>query len=180
MNSLVITDSDKCIGCTACEVACTLVHPIGLGSEDTLSPVNFKPRIKVVKGPHLTTTQQCRHCNNAPCVNVCPTNALVYSNNTVQLIEERCIGCVSCAVACPFGVMEMVTVPVKRHHSGPVTAPEFVTLPFKCDLCVNVDGGPACIPACPTKAIRFVETDSLNAESTKKRERCAFSLLQKS
>ena len=177
MNSLVVTDSDKCIGCSACEVACALVHPIGLESEDMLSPVNFKPRLKMVKGPRLTTTQQCRQCDNAPCVNVCPTNALVYSKNSVQLVAEHCIACRSCVIACPFGVMEMVTVPVKQPNIGPISASQFVTLPFKCDLCVGVDGGPACIPACPTKAIRFVEPDSLNTESSKKREKCAFSLL---
>jgi electron transport protein HydN len=142
-----------------------------------LSPVNFKPRLKVVKGPRMTAPQQCRQCNNAPCVNVCPTNALVYSHNSVQLVEERCVACCSCAIACPFGVMEMLTLPIKQPGTEPVSAPEFVTLPFKCDLCVGVDGGPACISACPTGAIRFVESGSLAAENSKKRKKYVFSLV---
>jgi electron transport protein HydN len=73
--------------------------------------------------------------------------------------------------------MEMVSVPVKQHTLGPWTAPVFVTLPYKCDLCVGVAGGPACISICPTKAIEFVEPDSLAAQNVKKREKCAFSLL---
>lgn len=177
MNNLVITDSDKCIGCGACEVACALAHPIGTESEETLSPVNFKSRIKVVKGPRMTTTAQCRQCDNAPCVNVCPTNALIYSKNSVQLIEERCIACKSCAVACPFGVIEMVSVPVKQQNLGAVAAPLSVTLAYKCDLCVGVAGGPACIPVCPTKALSLIEPGSLAAECAKKRKKYAFSLL---
>lgn len=91
MNRFVIAEPDKCIGCRTCEVACVLAHPTG--AENDLTPENFRPRLRLVKGLKLTAPVQCRQCENAPCVNVCPTNALVYSADTVQLIRERCIGC---------------------------------------------------------------------------------------
>lgn len=85
MNRFVIAEPDKCIGCRTCEVACVLAHPTG--AENDLTPENFRPRLRLVKGLKLTAPVQCRQCENAPCVNVCPTNALVYSADTVQLIQ---------------------------------------------------------------------------------------------
>jgi electron transport protein HydN len=176
MNCFVIAEPDKCIGCRTCEVACALAHPIGAGTGETLSPANFRPRLKVVKGLKVSAPVQCRHCENAPCVNVCPTNALIYSKNSVQLVAERCIGCQTCVIACPFGAMEMASVPVKQQNLGPVTVRSFVSQAHKCDLCVDVADGPACIPVCPTKALYFVDPGSLAASIAEKREKSALSL----
>lgn len=116
MNRFVIAEPDKCIGCRTCEVACVLAHPTG--AENDLTPENFRPRLRLVKGLKLTAPVQCRQCENAPCVNVCPTNALVYSADTVQLIKERCIGCQTCVLACPFGAMEIVSKPGRASRLG--------------------------------------------------------------
>jgi len=179
MNSFVIVEPDKCIGCGTCEVACALAHPIDAGSGEKLAPVTFKPRLKLVKGSRVSAPVQCRQCDNAPCVNVCPTNALIYSKDSVQLVEERCIGCKTCAIACPFGAMEMASVPVKQEGVRPLSpAGAFVTKAHKCDLCVDVAEGPACIPVCPTKALRLIDPRSLEANSEQKRKKSAFSLLQ--
>lgn len=110
MNRFVIAEPNKCIGCRTCEVACALAHPLGDGTAQALSPANFKPRLRLVKNLKTTAPVQCRQCENAPCVNACPTKALTYRSGTVQLIESRCIGCQTCVLACPFGAMD--------HHSS--------------------------------------------------------------
>ena len=72
--------------------------------------------------------------------------------------------------------MEMVAVPVKQSNLGPLTVRSFVMQAHKCDLCVDVAGGPACIPVCPTKALHLIEPGSLEARSAEKREKSAFIL----
>ena len=70
MNRFVIAEPDKCIGCRTCEVACALAHPIGTGTGEALSPANFRPRLKLVKGlrgrgrdvSYLTPPAQIRTC----------------------------------------------------------------------------------------------------------------------
>lgn len=169
MNRFVIAEPSKCIGCRTCEVACVLAHPIGESVMQALSPANFKPRLKLVKSLKVTAPVQCRQCQNAPCVNACPTGALVYQTGTVQLLAERCIGCQTCVIACPFGAMEMVSMPTQK-VAGPVTARAFVSVAHKCDLCIDVPGGPACIPVCPTKALFLIEPAGVEATSSQRRE----------
>lgn len=176
MNRFVIAEPDKCIGCRTCEVACALAHPIGNPGE-RLSPENFRPRLKLVKGKNATAPVQCRHCVNAPCVNSCPTGALVYERGTVQLVGEMCIGCQSCVLACPFGAMDMAPMPVGSPGQGPLTARDYVMQALKCDLCVDVRGGPACIPVCPTKALRLVDSDEPHMGCPERREQAAFGLM---
>ena len=170
MNRFVIAEPSKCIGCRTCEVACALAHPIGDGTAQALSPENFKPRLKLVKQLKLTAPVQCRHCENAPCVNGCPTGALVYRQGTVQLLAERCIGCQTCVIACPFGAMDMVRIPVNLPDFGTPSGRKTVSLAHKCDLCIDHDGGPACIPVCPTKALFLIEPASLETSSSQRRE----------
>jgi len=175
MNRFVIAEPDKCIGCRTCEVACAMAHPVGTGAE-TLSPANFRPRLKLVKGLNVSAPVQCRHCVNAPCVNSCPTNALVYDRDTVQLIEERCIGCQTCVVACPFGAMEMASRPVKKPNLGTARTRTMVTIAHKCDLCIDRPDGQACVNVCPTKALHLIDSGSIEAATAGKREKTASSL----
>ncbi|MGQ7144378.1 4Fe-4S dicluster domain-containing protein, partial [Escherichia sp. SS-MK2] len=87
----------------------------------------------------------CHHCNNAPCVTACPVNALTFQSDSVQLDEQKCIGCKRCAIACPFGVVEMVD-----------------TIAQKCDLCNQRSSGTqACIEVCPTQALRLMDDKGL-------------------
>ena len=85
MNRFVIAEPDKCIGCRTCEVACVLAHPTG--AENDLTPENFRPRLRLVKGLKLTAPVQCRQCENAPCVNVCPTGALTLKGEVMSVNE---------------------------------------------------------------------------------------------
>ena len=86
----------------------------------------------------------CKHCTNAPCLDVCPTGSLFRTEfGTVVVQEDICNGCGYCVPACPFGVPQLSTTDHKAH---------------KCTLCFDrlVDGlEPACAKACPTDSIQF-------------------------
>ena len=137
MNKFIAAEAAECIGCHACEIACAVAH----NQENwPLSHSDFRPRIHVVGKGQAANPVACHHCNNAPCVTACPVNALTFQSDSVQLDEQKCIGCKRCAIACPFGVVEMVD-----------------TIAQKCDLCNQRSSGTqACIEVCPTKALKLV------------------------
>ena len=174
MNKLVIADPGRCIGCRTCEVACSLAHSAA-DALATLSPASFIPRLKVVKTATVSTPVQCRQCDDAPCVAVCPTGALVMGSNSVQVIQSRCIGCKSCMIACRFGVIEILPCELNlsdRQPSG-TTHVEAV----KCDLCESRGAGPACVEVCPTKAIYVIDSAVLALAALKRREHTAAMLV---
>ena len=137
MSKKIYIDYKRCIGCKACEVACEMVHG--------------EPRIKVFEFPDLFTVPfNCRHCEKAPCINVCPTGALYRdSDGAVALSPLKCIGCLMCAIACPFGVPKLE---------------QTVKIMDKCDLCADRRSEgllPACVAACPTEALKFGEINEI-------------------
>src|SRR5207249_10282616 len=92
----------------------------------------------------LMSSDVCKHCTHAACLDVCPTGALIRTEfGTVVVQQDICNGCGYCVPACPFGVID------KREADGRV---------WKCTLCYDRlrDGmEPACAQACPTKSIQF-------------------------
>ena len=145
MNRFILTDPEKCIGCRTCEVACMMSH------QSSATPEAFTSRIRVVKGGTFTTAVGCHQCEDAPCANVCPTGAIHRAAGAWLVEQARCIGCKSCMVACPFGAMQVRVV-------------EDRVQALKCDLCAHREGGPACVEACPTHALRCIDPASLRAE----------------
>ena len=99
----------------------------------------------------LMSSDVCKHCTSAACLEVCPTGALFRTEfGTVVVQQDICNGCGYCVPTCPFGVIE------RREDDGRV---------FKCTLCYDrLKGGmePACAHACPTKSIQFGELDELH------------------
>ncbi|MFV0548903.1 MAG: oxidoreductase FeS-binding subunit, partial [Limnobaculum xujianqingii] len=89
MNHFIISDSRKCIGCKACEVACVMAHN---DEQHVLTPQRFLPRISVIKHEHKRNAITCRHCESAPCLRSCPNDAIRQVNDSVQVNEEKCIG----------------------------------------------------------------------------------------
>jgi formate dehydrogenase iron-sulfur subunit len=160
------TDTSVCIGCKACEVACKewnqvpedgLVHrgwsmdnSGGLGA-DTWRHVAFVEQADLDGSTRwLMSSDVCKHCTHAACLEVCPTGALFRTEfGTVVVQEDVCNGCGYCIPACPFGVLD------RREDDGRV---------WKCTLCYDRLGEgqePACAKACPTDSIQFGPLDEL-------------------
>ncbi len=161
------TDTTVCIGCKACQVACHQWNdlPAGKGRRTALpvlsgdsydntgsfSDVNWR-HVKFIEQPvqgvnrvaWLMMSDVCKHCVNAPCLEVCPTGAILRTEfDTVYIHEPACNGCRDCVSACPFGVIHMSE---ERHVAQ------------KCTFCYDrLKHGltPACAQACPTQSIRF-------------------------
>lgn len=134
MAKILYVDPKYCIACKACEVACEREHE-GLNHIE----------VYVVEEAKASIPYTCRHCENAPCVTVCPTKALYRTDNGVFVNYLRCIGCRQCIVACPFGIPKFI---------------EYLKVIVKCDLCrhrLMKNYIPACVSTCPTGAISYVE-----------------------
>ena len=163
------TDSTVCIGCKACEVACkewNLVPEDGLNwtgnsydntgelSANTWRHVAFIEQ-QVDDGVRwLMSSDVCKHCTHAGCLDVCPTGAITRTEfGTVVIQDDVCNGCGYCVTACPFGVIS------KRELVGPGEGGM-----HKCTLCYDrLQEGlePACAKACPTESIQFGPLDEL-------------------
>ncbi|MFL5950686.1 MAG: 4Fe-4S dicluster domain-containing protein [Gaiellaceae bacterium] len=196
------TDTSVCIGCKACEVACkewNVIPEDGLvwtgESYDNTSTlganswrhVAFIEQNKplLLEGETATldaeplrwlmSSDVCKHCTHAACLDVCPTGSLFRTEyGTVVVQEDICNGCGYCVPACPFGVLD------KRHLARkPDDAP--LALPllgkkedgrvWKCTLCYDrLKGGhePACAKACPTDSIQFGELEELRDRAQKR------------
>jgi electron transport protein HydN len=172
MNKLVIADPGKCIGCRTCEVACVLGHSAS-DALSKLAPAYFIPRLKLVKTSRVSTPVQCRQCEDAPCAKVCPTGALIHSHDSIQVVQVKCIGCKSCAMACPYGAMEIVAREMNIQSNRRLPDGNLAVEAFKCDLCIHLPKGPACLEVCPTKAIYTIDAKVLEDNLRKKREQAA-------
>ena len=144
--NIIMTDLEKCLGCHSCELACAVSRS---GSKALFEAILETPRpasrVHVLGVGRQPVPLQCQQCEDAPCASVCPTKSLYRPepNHPVFFKREICIGCSSCVLVCPFGVI--------RRADGGVMA--------KCDLCWDrlAEGKrPACVEACPTKARRLV------------------------
>lgn len=169
MNPFIVADAESCIGCRSCEVACVVAHHEGQFPD---KPEYFTPRVKVFKGDQCATAVFCHHCEDAPCASTCPNGAIVELNNRVQVIQEKCIGCKTCMIACPFGMMTVGTETVQpaSHRLADVYRR---TEAQKCDLCLDQPDGPACIKTCPTQALTLVDQQYLLHQQQQKRQHMA-------
>ena len=172
MNRFVIAYPKKCIGCRTCEVACVMAH-----REDSelhnLSKDHFTPRIHVIKGENVSTAILCRQCEDAPCANVCPNGAITRQKDFIYVSQEKCIGCKTCVVACPYGTMEVVTSPVVRQNGASAMMVSSKAEANKCDLCHTRANGPACVETCPTNALKLIDRNAMQDMINEKRRRAA-------
>jgi len=150
MAKVIVVDDKRCLGCKSCVLACALAHSdAGSLAEAVAAEVPPQARVHVEPLGDRALPLQCRHCEDAPCMAVCPTGAIGRAGPDAPVLidPDRCIGCRFCMVACPFGVIEL-----SRDGRAMV----------KCDLCIErTEAGkpPACVEACPTRALRFVEPE---------------------
>lgn len=141
-----VIDQDRCIGCHACTVACKDEHKVPVGV--------FRTWVKYIeKGSFPDVSRhfgvmRCNHCEQAPCIEICPTSALFKRDNgIVDFDNSRCIGCKSCMQACPYDAL----------YIDPDTSTA-----AKCNFCahrVEANLEPACVVVCPTQAIMTGDLD---------------------
>lgn len=162
MNRFIMANSQQCLGCHACEVACVMAHN---DEQHVLSQQHYRPRIAVIKHQHQRSAVTCHHCEDAPCARSCPNGAISHINDSVQVNAQKCIGCKSCVVACPFGAMQIVLTPVAKDQVN-ATA-------HKCELCAGRENGPACVENCPADALQLVTEGSLARLAKARRLRTA-------
>lgn len=173
----VTADGSKCTGCKACEVACFAEHnrqSNGVGKTVGTVTVPVTPKLYLVKDEGICLPIQCKHCEDAPCLNACVKKAISRVNGQVIIDEKKCIGCKDCVMACPFGAIAILPVSEK---GAPVLQPcseMQQKAASKCDLCLGIEGGPACVRACPNKALRLVDPEE---ERLAKNIRAAESLM---
>jgi carbon-monoxide dehydrogenase iron sulfur subunit len=149
MNQIFVRP-ERCMGCKSCEIACAVQHSKGktLLLAILESPPPMK-RLFVESTEQIRMPVMCRHCEDAPCLNACITGCLYRDDKGfVRRKKERCIGCWTCIMVCPFGVISRD----KNKH-----------IAVKCDRCHKLDV-PACVSACPTKALVLVDIDTLTKE----------------
>lgn len=152
-------DQTRCNGCRACQVACKDKHDLPVGTTwrrvveyqggtwqvdgDTFQPSVFASYMSV----------SCNHCEDAVCVEVCPTTAMTQGEDGVVYVDDsKCIGCRYCEWACPY------SAPQYDADRGVMS---------KCDLCRDyraADQDPACVAACPSRALDWGPIDELRAE----------------
>jgi formate dehydrogenase iron-sulfur subunit len=187
------TDTSVCIGCKACQVACHhwndlpaelaeqpgegnpgAPRPITGASYDntgSLSDLNWR-HVKFIEQSEqsdrgdlrwLMMSDVCKHCVQAPCLEICPTGAIIRTEfDSVYIQGEVCNGCRACIAACPFGVI---------HVAGPENEGQGIAR--KCTLCYDrLQNGlqPACSQACPTESIQFGPLDELRRRAQRRVE----------
>jgi len=179
---VLLIDENLCVGCDNCEKACADSHD-GLSRLDREAGRTYA---------HLHVPTSCRHCEHPHCMADCPPNAIHRGPDGEVFIDDTCIGCGNCQRNCPYGVIRMDAVPPKKpgllswmlFGSGPGpgepskkwayanTKPgvEKAKKAIKCDMCSGIEGGPACVRACPTGAAIRVAPEQLLTVARLERE----------
>lgn len=158
----VFVNPERCIGCLQCEFACAVEHS---RAREAIGALFEEPpprkRIHVQAGPQPNTAypNKCRHCDPAPCQQVCPTAAIHRDkdHDAVLIDAAKCIACAMCAIVCPFDVITYHPLADGRTAR---------TVALKCDACVDrlrAGGMPACVEVCKVGALEFGELNELVA-----------------
>ena len=153
----------RCIGCNSCTIACK--HENGTGPGVFWRKVIISESGKYPKAALHPLPLLCNHCDDAPCVKVCPVKATVkHDDGTVTIAASKCIGCRYCMVACPYDARTFVSSNSEGYY-GELTAYEKVVYAEhtvgtveKCTFCAQrtMKGlKPACVSTCPALALWF-------------------------
>jgi anaerobic dimethyl sulfoxide reductase subunit B len=156
-------DTDRCVQCHACAVACKSWNGIQAG-------IRWRRVLDVWQGQFPKVTNQtisysCMHCEKPACVEICPEKAISkrMEDGIVVVNQRKCVGCRSCAKACPFHIPQYGKAGVMQ----------------KCDLCLERLGQgklPSCVATCPGEALKFVTIEDLaKIAAAKKAERLSAS-----
>lgn len=145
----IFVNVSRCTGCKTCEIACAVEHS---KSKDLYGALSESPTPKArlqVEGSSsgLSVVVLCRHCEDAPCMHACITGAIYRDDRSAVITDtDKCIGCWTCVMVCPFGV-------IGRHLQTQKA--------YRCDRCPDREV-PACVESCPTKALSFEPSSELS------------------
>lgn len=148
----MLIDTDKCAkGCTGCVDACNDEHSL-TGFDRPETDVQYIRKVSLVEkqtGHHISLPLMCQHCENPPCVDVCPTGASFKREDGIVLVDKHiCIGCRYCMMACPYKARSFVHEAIENQT---LSAPRGKGTVESCTMCVHrvdKDGIPACVEAC--------------------------------
>lgn len=177
----MVIDLDKCTGCQACTVACRMENNVpfaGKEQADADRAILWNDVFTVVEGEYpnvkaTTIPRPCFHCENPPCVKVCPVGATYVDEENGLVLQryERCIGCRYCAVACPYGIRyfnwyqpEWPEITETYQNPDVPLRPKGVV--EKCIYCVHRLPVPACVQACSSGARYFGDLKDPESEVT--------------
>ena len=148
----IFVKEQYCLGCHLCEYYCTFANS---GVDDMAKAFNLKgialnPRVRVEESGDITYAVNCRHCEEPLCVYSCITGAMQRGQDGLVFVDkERCVGCYTCLLVCPYGAVKRDTLAEKKAI-------------LKCELCTNNNNGtPACVQNCPNKAIILEEREGV-------------------
>lgn len=207
----MVIDLDKCTACQACTIACRAENNVPFAGEEQTRKgraIFWNEVIPIVEGkyPNISTTfipRPCMHCENPPCVKVCPVGAtyLREEDGLVMQNVHRCIGCRYCTVACPYGSrffnwFKPEWPEPMDNYLNPDVPKRFTGVVEKCTFCIHrienakkeaeresreiKDGDviPACVQTCPANARYFGDLEDPESEVSKlKKSPRAFKLL---
>jgi carbon-monoxide dehydrogenase iron sulfur subunit len=163
---IILTELAKCTGCHSCELSCAIRwSKSGVLAEAIAESPRPASRVRVLGVGTQPVPLQCQQCEDAPCASACPTKALYRTAPDAPVVFRRdiCIGCSTCILACPFGVL--------KKADGGVMA--------KCDLCWDrlAEGRqPACVDACHTGARRLIDANVIAEDKALKTARLLSSM----
>ncbi|MDG2270007.1 MAG: cyclic nucleotide-binding domain-containing protein, partial [Alphaproteobacteria bacterium] len=149
---ILLIDEALCVGCDNCETACAGTHG-GVTRLDREAGPSYA-------NMHVPTS--CRHCEHPHCMIDCPPDAIKRATEGEVYITDACIGCGNCQRNCPYGVIQMADLSVgergwlaslaRGFGLGRAVVAEGPKQAVKCDMCMDLAGGAACVRACPTGA----------------------------
>ena len=147
----IFVKTDRCMGCRSCITACAVEHS---ASKTLFGAIAEAPRPKnrlFVEwvAPDNRLPILCRHCEDAPCMHACIAGAISRTEEgTVFTNADKCIGCWTCVMVCPYGV-------IGRHMEEHKA--------YRCDRCPERET-PACVDACPTKALMYRTVEEFSSD----------------
>lgn len=140
----VYVNEEWCLGCHLCEYHCAFAATGGDNMSLALKGKEIHPNIRVEQRDNISFAVSCRHCNDPLCVKSCITGALSKKDGVISVDRNKCVGCYTCILACPYGA-------IARTEAGPIQ---------KCELCLRTaEGSPRCVQGCLNGAIVYEERE---------------------